>query len=63
MANQRVELRPRFGGINGGNGIGIGGVAGEPVNRFRRHSDKRALLQFFGAGGDACVSCGVCGHR
>ena len=42
MGNQRVELRAAFGGIERGNGRGLGGIRAQTIDGLGRKTDKPA---------------------
>ena len=45
MTDQRVESRPFLGGEDGGHGIGVAGIAAQPVNGLGREGDQPAMCQ------------------
>ena len=62
MADERVELWPRLGRINGGNSLSIGGITGEAINRLGRQGKQSALFQLFGASGNRFCGGRIYGH-
>ena len=45
VTDQRVESRPFLGGEDGGHGIGVAGIAAQPVNGLGREGDQPAMCQ------------------
>jgi hypothetical protein len=56
MADERVELRAVFQGVDFRNRIALGGIGGQPVNRLGGHGHSFALAQMVGA---SCKAFGV----
>ena len=56
MHDQWVEAGASFGLINPGDGLAIGGIRSEAIDRFRRHRDQVARLnQSGGARNSICI--------
>ncbi len=65
MHDQGIVAGPSLGGIDRSHGHVIGGVGGQPVDRFRRQRDKPALPEQGRGAGMACGGIGQdfgCGH-
>lgn len=58
MHDQRVEARAALGGVDGGDGLSIGGIRAKAIDRLRSEGDKLALAQQVGGAGDAVRGCG-----
>ena len=53
MANQRVEMRAGFGGVNRGDGVRVGGVRTQPIDGFGGEGDEFARAEQGAGAGDA----------